>query len=516
MNPSSPTPVTPVDADAATVGERLGGPRVPVDDGLLAALRAVCPQVDIDDQSRLEAGRDWWPLAIAWAVRGAVPARPAAVCRPGTTAEVAGVLAACHEARVPVTAMAGRSGVCGSSVPAFGGVSLDMCGLSGVTDIDTTSLLVEVRPGTFGPDLEAALRAEGVTLGHWPQSMDLSTVGGWLACRGAGQYSTRYGKIEDMVTALEVVLADGQVIRTGGGWPRAAIGPDLTQLFVGSEGTLGVITSALLRVHPLAPAVARHAYGFASFAEGLEACRRILRRGATPAVLRLYDHAESARNFEVPDHCVLIVLDEADPGLLDATITIVEEECASGGGAGSDVSELDVALVERWMGHRNDVSALAPLYRSGIVVDTIEISARWGALAALYESCVAALQAVPGTLVASAHQSHAYGDGACLYFTFAGQMPAQDPGTGDPAAEEAWAQRYYVAGWDVVMREVLAQGGAISHHHGVGVNRARFMDSALGEGLETLVAVKNALDPRGILNPGKLGLPSPFGELGWP
>ncbi len=234
MNPSAPTPVTPVDADAATVGERLGGPRVPVDDVVVAGLRAVCPQVDTDDQSRLEAGRDWWPLAIAWAVRGEVPARPAAVCRPGSTAEVAGVLAVCHEARVPVTAMAGRSGVCGASVPAFGGVALDMCGLSGVTDVDTTSLLAEVRPGTFGPDLEAALRAEGVTLGHWPQSMDLSTVGGWLACRGAGQYSTRYGKIEDMVSALEVVLADGRIIRTGGGWParrcRARSHPALRRL----------------------------------------------------------------------------------------------------------------------------------------------------------------------------------------------------------------------------------------------------------------------------------------------
>ncbi len=213
----------------------------------------------------------------------------------------------------------------------------------------------------------------------------------------------------------------------------------------------------------------------------------------------------------MPEHCVLIVLDEADAGLLAATMAIVEDECI-----GSATTDLDVALVERWMGHRNDVSALAPLYRGGIVVDTIEISARWSALPALYETCVAALQSLPGTLAASAHQSHAYGDGACLYFTFAGQMPAQDPGAGDPAAQDAWAQRYYVGGWDVVMREVLAQGGAISHHHGIGVNRARFMDRALGEGLETLVAVKDALDPRGILNPGKLGLPSPFGELGWP
>ena len=132
--------------------------------------------------------------------------------------------------------------------------------------------------------------------------MDLSTVGGWLACRGAGQYSTRYGKIEDMVIGLEVVLADGRIVHTEGKGPRAATGPNLTQLFVGSEGTLGVITEARLRIHPLPSAQERRAFGFTSFAAGLEACRMILRRGATPAVLRLYDQTESDRNFELGRH----------------------------------------------------------------------------------------------------------------------------------------------------------------------------------------------------------------------
>ena len=517
-NPSAPTPVTAVDAPAADVTERLGGPRVGLDDALLERLRGVCAEISVDEAQLTEAGRDWWPLAIRWATRGTVPSRPAAIARPTDGGQVAAVLRACHDAHVPVTAMAGRSGVCGASIPAFGGVALDLCALHGITDIDTTSLLAEVRPGTFGPDLEAGLRAEEVTLGHWPQSMDLSTVGGWLACRGAGQYSTRYGKIEDMVVGLDVALADDRIIRTGGTGPRAATGPDLTQLFVGSEGVLGVITSAILRLHPVPPAETRRAYGFASFADGLEVCRRILRRGATPAVLRLYDYAESARNFDVADHCVLVVLDEADPGLLDATIDVVDAECvqATGRPLGED-------LVERWMSHRNDVSALAPLYRAGIVVDTIEISARWAALAALYTECVGALQEIDGTLVASAHQSHAYGDGACLYFTFAGRMPDGAPGVtadGAPAADQpaqdAWAERYYRSAWQTVMDTVMAHGGAISHHHGIGINRASFMAPALGASLDVLSAIKDALDPGGILNPGKLGLPSPFGEPGWP
>jgi alkyldihydroxyacetonephosphate synthase len=507
-NPSAPTPVVPIELPpgAGAAGERLGGPRVPVDDRLLRRLGDVCTEVSVGDEDRAEAGRDWWPLAIRWAIDGAVPAQPSVVVRPADAGQLSAVLAACHDARVPVTAVAGRSGVCGSSVPVFGGVSLDTCALAGVAALDTTSLVGEVLPGTFGPDLEAALRPEGVTLGHWPQSMALSTVGGWIACRGAGQYSTRYGKIEDMVVGLEVALADGRLVRTGGTGPRAAVGPDLTQLFVGSEGTLGVVTAAKLRLHPLAPAEDRRAFGFSSFSAGLEACRRVLRRGATPAVVRLYDETEAQRSFELPGRALLVVLDEADPGLLEATMAVVDAECAGGGG-----EVLDPALVERWMQHRNDVSALAPLYRAGIVVDTVEVAGEWAVLDHLYEATLRALGSVPGTLVASAHQSHAYVDGACLYFTFAGRQPEDD---GTDAG--AWAERYYVAAWDAVMEVVQATGAAISHHHGIGLNRGRFTERALDGGFAILRAVKAALDPRGILNPGKLGLPSPFGEVPWP
>ncbi|MBV8463509.1 MAG: FAD-binding oxidoreductase, partial [Acidimicrobiales bacterium] len=270
-----PTPPIAIDPSPAEARERLAGNRVAVDEHLRRRLADVCPDVTDDPAERAEAGRDWWPLAIGWAATGSVPARPALVARPSTAAQVSAVLALCHEARVPVTASAGRSGVCGGVVPVFGGVSLDLCGLSGFGQVDEDSMVADIRAGTFGPDVEDGLRAHGLTLGHWPQSMDLSTVGGWLACRGAGQYSNRYGKVEDMVVGLEVVLADGTLVRTGGHAPRAATGPDLNQLFVGSEGTLGVITEARFRLHPVPPTEARRAAGFASFDAGLEACRRI-------------------------------------------------------------------------------------------------------------------------------------------------------------------------------------------------------------------------------------------------
>jgi len=508
---TAPTPVTPIDRAGTAVGSHLTGHRVDVDTGVRARLEAACPDVRDDEGDRAEHGRDWWPLAIGWATRGEVASLPALVVRPTTTDQVADVLRICNEAGVPVTPAGGRSGVCGASIPLHGGVALDLCGLAGITAVDTTSMVADVRPGTFGPELEAALQGDHqATLGHWPQSMDLSTVGGWLACRGAGQYSNRYGKIEDMVFGLEVVLADGTVVRTGGLGPRSATGPDLTQLFVGSEGVLGVITSGRFRINPLPEGRAQRAFGFASFAGGLEACRRITQRGASPAVLRLYDAAESGRSFERPDTNVLIVLDEADPLLIDATMAVVDAECAG-------AEPLDAELVDRWLTHRNDVSALAPLWRHGIVVDTVEVAGRWSALPGLYRTVVDTLLAVDGTIAASSHQSHAYGAGACLYFTFAGRPPEAARGDGDPAAVDLeWAETFYREAWDRVTRATMAAGGAISHHHGIGLNRSRFLPDALGTAHGVLTSVKHALDPKGILNPGKLGIPSPFGASPWP
>ncbi len=489
LTPGVPLPID----DAAAATSRIPA-AAPLGDPALRRLRDVCERVVTDDID--EAGRDWWPLSLVWATQGVLPARPGAVARPTTPEQVAAVLQVCHEAQVPVTPAAGRSGVCGGTVPVHGGVLLDLRDLAGVRGVDDASLLVDVLPGTYGDALEDELRGtHGLTVGHWPQSVTISTVGGWLACRGAGQYSTRYGKIEDIVTGLDVALADGTLLRTGD-QPRQATGPDLTQLFVGSEGTLGVIVGARLKAHPVPPAERRAAYGFPSFTAGLDAMRRILRRGATPAVLRLYDETESKRSYDLETN-VLLVLDEGDPRLVDAVLHVVGEECGQ-------AEPLDVALVERWLGHRNDVSALEALVGRGYVVDTMEVTGSWSALPAIYAEAVAAMLAVEGTAAASAHQSHSYADGGCLYFSVGGVV--------EPDRRE----EYYRAVWDAGTRAVLRRGGSLSHHHGVGLNRARFMAEALGPAFGTLAAVKRALDPHGVLNPGKLGLPSPFGEVPWP
>jgi alkyldihydroxyacetonephosphate synthase len=472
-------------------------------DSVIEQLRATGATVSTADDIRAEASRDWWPLAQRWALEGRAPARPAAVVTPTTTAQVSALLRLANKARIPVTPAAGRSGVCGSSVPLFGGIALDCCGLSGVSSVDDASLLVTVAAGTFGPDLETQLTdRHGLTIGHWPQSMALATVGGWIACRGAGQYSTRYGKIEDIVAGLEVVLADGRVVRTGalaGAGPRSAMGPDLTQLFVGSEGTLGVITAATLRAHPVAEHQVRAAFGFASFEKGLEALRATLRLGATPAVVRLYDKRESGRSFEIGDANVLIVLDEGHAPVIDAAMSVLSAACIDNG-----ASPLPDSLVETWLGHRNDVSALASVTRAGIVVDTIEVAAPWSELAALYRDALDGLNGIDGCLAASAHESHAYLDGACLYFTFAGRGP-------DPS-DDKWAEDYYRRSWEEVMGATRRHRGSISHHHGIGLVRGPYLADALGEGFSVLESLKAALDPVGILNPGKLGLSSPFGD----
>jgi len=492
MNDKTSLPMSPIDVvaqDDTVVRARFSSRTSQLPSTHIEQLRAICP-IDTDVDRVADAGRDWWPISMHWALRGEVPAVASVIAKPRTTLETSRVLAYCNDHGIAVTAAAGRSGVCGASIPLFGGVILDMTSMSGVVTIDSTSNVVEVLPGTFGPHLEEELAAVGLTLGHHPQSFAISTVGGWVACRGAGQMSTRYGKIEDMVCGLEVVLASGSVVRFGAA-PRAASGPDLQGVFVGSEGTLGIITKVWLRCHPLPSRKERCAYVFADFATGIDACRRILQRGATPAVLRLYDAIESQRSHGGDGTtCTLLVLDQADPASVGSTMSVVHEECLATDGC----HPISPDLVDRWMEHRNDTSALQALTRKGFVVDTMEVAAPWANLTQIYEDVRTAFLGVEHARSASCHLSHSYSDGACLYFSFAATPP--------PTALEST----YVALWDAGSRAALAAGANLSHHHGIGLNRARFVAEALGAGHSVLQALKSALDPKGILNPGKMGL----------
>ncbi len=496
-SPTIPIPFLTEPSD--TTAHFVFAEQVSVSSEVLNALVAVCPTSTAHGEL-LEAGRDWWPLGMKWARDGETAVLPGAVCTPRSTQEVVDVVVICHAHGIPVTPAGGRSGVCGASIPLYGGVVLNLTALDGVVSVDATSGVVEVLPGTFGPDLERAINASHqLTVGHYPQSFDISTVGGWIACRGAGQYSTRYGKIEDMVVGLEVVLADGTVVHTGGA-PAGATGTDLTHVFLGSEGTLGIITRAWLRAHPLSDFRMTAAYRFATFNDGIEACRNIIRSAATPAVLRLYDGTESKRSHDGDGTmATLLVLDEGDPDIVESTMRVVAKNALKMGAI-----EADAVLVENWLAHRNNTSALQALITKGFVVDTIEVAAPWSALQGINTAVTEAIKGVNHARSASCHLSHSYLDGACLYFTFAASPPGDE------------YEQTYVQLWDAAQRGALAAGANISHHHGIGLNRSRFMSEALGNSFGVLQSIKTALDPKNILNPGKLGLTNSRGAAPWP
>lgn len=490
-----PIPPIVLTGDPAAARSGIEAPFVQVPDSVLVSIRDACAEVVTDPGELAESSRDWWPLAMIWATRGRVPARASVMARPASQTEVSDVLRICNAHHIPVTPSGGRSGVLGASVPVFGGVQLDMCNLSGIRDINPMSHLVDVLPGTFGDLYEEELNAAGFTGGHWPQSMTLSTVGGWLACRGAGQLSTRYGKIEDMVVGLDVVLADGSTITTGG-FPREAVGSDLNQLFVGSEGTLGVITGARLTIHDRPAHTTSAAFSFDSFDSGLEWIRSVIHAGARPAVLRLYDPLESERHFSTPSgRAVAVVMDEGDQMVVDAYMAVVERNAID-----HHATVEDTSIVDHWLASRNDVSALEALISRGFIVDTMEVSGRWSDLSTIVADTLDALRSEPGSLAAGVHCSHSYDTGACLYFTFAAQSDPQD------------RDSHHRSMWTRATRAALAAGASLSHHHGVGLNRAPFIADALGGGLEVLSAIKTAMDPNGILNPAKLGLASSFGD----
>lgn len=464
---------------------------VSVDAALVAKLQGVADEVLTAREDLIVNTRDWWARTMV-AETGGKPATVDGVfVRVSTVEQVQAVMRLAHEAKVPVTVSAGRSNVTGAALPLRGGIVLDVCNLNRFVGFDADSQIVEVEAGMFGDIFEEMIQRDfGMTMGHWPSSFGISTVGGWIACRGAGQLSTRYGKIEDMVYGMEVVLADGSLV-TVGNYARAAIGPDLQQIFIGSEGTLGIIVKARLKLHRLPDYARAIAYGFKSFAIGLEACRRIMQGGANPAALRLYDELESGVQFGLPESNVLLIADEGAQEMVDAVMAISEKVCAELG----DKLDGDT-IFEKWLDTRYLTGKSAEGFKRspGFVADTLEMTGCWRDLPAIYDEVVAAINAVPGTLAGSAHQSHAYVDGACLYFSLRGDV--------DVEKRAEW----YRAAWDAANAVLIKYGAALSHHHGVGLLRAPYMKDALGSAFPLLETVKKALDPDNLLNPGKLGL----------
>lgn len=465
---------------------------VSVPAAVLEQLRTIADEVLTSEQDVINGTRDWWANSMIQETGGNPPATRAAIVKVSSEEQVREVVRLAAEHKIPVTASAARSNVTGAALPLRGGIVLDVCGLNRIGEFDETSQIIEVEAGVFGDVFEEYIQREhGMTMGHWPSSYGISTVGGWVACRGAGQLSTRYGKIEHMVYGLDVVLPDGRLVSVGD-TPAAAIGPSLVDLFVGAEGTLGIITKARLRLHRLPDYGRAVAYGFDSFAAGLEACRQIMQNGATPAVLRLYDNLESGVQFDLPNTNVLLIADEGNSLLVDAGLEVAEAACREFG------TKLDgETIFERWLDTRylTGKSSEGFVRSPGFVSDTLEMTGRWRDLPAIYDELVAAVKETPGTLAGSAHQSHAYVDGACVYFSLRGEVPVEE--------RETW----YKNVWSAANAIVLKYDATLSHHHGVGLLRGPYMRATLGEAFGVLENLKVAVDPDNLFNPGKLGLP---------
>jgi alkyldihydroxyacetonephosphate synthase len=440
---------------------------------------------------------DTYWRALAARAAGEPLGRPDLVLVPRDDEDVSVALALADELRVPVVPWGGGSGTQGGAVPVHGGLLLDLSELDRIVEIDERSLTVNAEAGVNGRRLESELNERGLMLPHYPASSEWATVGGYVAARGSGVLSTRYGKIEDLVLSLRVVLPGGEVIDTVE-VPRHAVGPELTQLFVGSEGTLGAITRARLQLAPM-PAERRFAtVMLPDVGAGIEAFRRVLGAGHRPSVIRMYDDEATRLTFapvvgeELDGVCTVLCFEG------DREAVAVEAERTLASVAEQGGHSLDASLAETWWDRRYDFYHPPHQPELPSIWGTIDVVAPYTRLEAVYHALRAAVKepyAHTG-LELRMHFSHWYPWGAMIYARFV------IPEGGDREGAVELHDRI----WDDGIEAVFAAGGVINDHHGVGLKLAPYMERQHGAALGAMRRIKAALDPNGIMNPGKLGL----------
>jgi alkyldihydroxyacetonephosphate synthase len=415
---------------------------------------------------------------------------PDVVVRPHDETEVVRVVQIAAAFETPMTTRGLGSSVTGQPLPVHGGMVVDLSALVGPPQLDETNHLVTVPAGVRGGDLEDWLSKRDLTLNHFPQSLPRSTVGGWLATRATGQFSSRYGGIESLVSGYRVVLADGSVVDVRSR-PRSAVGPDLRALFLGSEGTLGLFVEVTLRVFDRPPRSISRAYSFPDVGAGLECMRAILHAGLRPSLMRFYDEAES--RHAAPNHaghdCVMFLTHEGLPNVAEA-----EAAASAAAAKASGARELAEEHVLGWYRRRFDFSAVeGVLATAGGFAETIEVAHYWSGIRDLYDRLRQAV--APFADDVWGHFSHVYDQGVSLYVIVTGR-----------AATDAHALERVEQIWRTAMAVTLACGGEISHHHGAGLTRQPYVRQALGGQHAVLRRLKTALDARNLLNPGKLAL----------
>jgi len=480
-------------------------------DALRAAAGAESLTVDSADRIVHSLGKGYCDLVRIR--RGEIPHATDAVIYPETEEQVAALLAAAAERGIAVVPFGGGTSVVGGVEPlgAKPTVTLDLGRMNRMLRLEPLSATATLEAGVLGPSLEEQLNAQGFTLGHFPQSFEYSSLGGWIATRSAGQNSTLYGKIEDRVESLRMAFPGGTLATPA--VPAAAAGPDLNQIIAGSEGVLGVITQATVRLAPLPRRCDYRGYLFPAFQAGVEAAREVMQTGLRPAILRLSDETETEVNLTM--RAPPRALRAAAEGLYltlrrirleGAALLIVGFEGAEDQ-VRSDWQRVQPILRRHqgsplghspgraWERSRFEVPYLRDLLLDHtIMVDTLETATTWDRYLALYRSVRDAIaKAMDDRGLVMAHLSHAYSDGASLYYTFLARQA-------EGRELEQW-QQVKVAATDAI----IAAGGALSHHHGIGSDHRPWMSQYLGAaGVRTLAALKQTFDPQGIMNPGKL------------
>jgi alkyldihydroxyacetonephosphate synthase len=462
-------------------------------DGLLDAIT----EVDRSAETRIRHTRGKSTPDLLRLRSGDFDGAPDAVARPNTHDEVQALLTACSEYRIAVVPYGGGTSVVGGLEPNAHEhtalLALDLANLNALTDIDEISRVATLQPGLRGPEAERLLNERGYTLGHFPQSFEYATVGGFAAARSSGQASAGYGRFDERVVKLKIATPRGTLVL--GRAPKSAAGPDLRQLFLGSEGAFGVITELAVEVRPLPDTRLYEGWRFASFENGAAMLRKLIQDGPVPTVLRLSDEAETALNLARPSEigtgsgggCLAIVGyegTERDVAERRAAVTAILET----GGA-----QHDETAGETWAHGRYRAPYLRDaLLDAGALVETLETATFWSNLDNLYTAVGDALRASLGTAVVLCHISHVYRSGASLYFTVAAAQ--QDDPLGQWEAAKQAASDAIVQG-----------GGEITHHHGIGIDHREHYAREVGPlAIEALRAVKETFDPNHIMNPGVL------------
>jgi alkyldihydroxyacetonephosphate synthase len=468
---------------------------------ILADLAAVVGKQHVltDEVSRRLRTRGKSTPDLLRARAGDLSDAPDAVVRPADHDEVQRLLEVAVRHRVAVVPFGGGTSVVGGLVARratyAGAISLDLGRMTRLLAVDPVSMTATLEPGLRGPDAEVLLAEHGLTLGHFPQSFEYATIGGFAATRSSGQSSAGYGRFDSLVVGLLAATPCGPVEL--GRAPASAAGPDLRQVFLGSEGAFGVITSVTVRVRPLPQEKVYEGWRWPSFDAGVEAMRTVSQSGLLPTVLRLSDEHETALNLADPDSiggassggCLMIVGFEGTTATVavrrDAVTALLRR--LGGEAAGEEPGR-------SWEAGRFDAPYLRDsMLDAGVLVETLETAAYWSGLRRTYDAVSAALiEALGDPALLLCHVSHVYETGASLYFTVA--APEGD----DPLAR--WAAAKAAA-----MDALVDSGATITHHHAVGTDHLPWLSAEVGAvGVEILRAVKRSVDPEGILNPGVL------------